>query len=40
MQVRAFFTTGDIHNNNLQGGGAQFKDSIKHYNNLYAKHLF
>jgi hypothetical protein len=22
------------------GGGAQFKDSIKYYNNLYAKHLF
>jgi hypothetical protein len=41
MQIRAFCTTGDIHNNNLQGGGgAQFKDSIKYYNNLYAKHLF
>jgi hypothetical protein len=39
MQIRAFCTTGDIHNNNLQGGG-QFKDSIKYYNNLYAKHLF
>ena len=33
MQIRAFCTTGDIHNNNLQGGGggAQFKDSIKYY---------
>jgi hypothetical protein len=40
MQIRAFCTTGDIHNDNLQGGGAQFKDSIKYYNNLYAKHLF
>ena len=32
MQIRAFCTTGDIHNNNLQrggGGGAQFNDSIK-----------
>ena len=40
MQIGAFCTTGDIHSNNLQGGGAQFKDSIKYYNNLYAKHLF
>ena len=33
MQIRAFCTTGDIHNNNLQGGGgaAQFNDSIKYY---------
>jgi hypothetical protein len=27
MQIRALCTTGDIHDNNLQGGGAQFKDS-------------
>jgi hypothetical protein len=26
MQIRAFCTTGDIHNNNLQ-----FNDSIKYY---------
>ena len=31
MQIRAFCTTGDIHNHNLQGGGAQFNDSIKYY---------
>jgi hypothetical protein len=31
MQIRAFCTTRDIHNNNLQGGGAQFNDSIKYY---------
>jgi hypothetical protein len=31
MQIRAFCTIGDIHDNNLQGGGAQFKDSIKYY---------
>jgi hypothetical protein len=31
MQIRTFCTTGDIHNNNLQGGGAQFNDSIKYY---------
>jgi hypothetical protein len=31
MQIRAFCTTGDIHDNTLQGGGAQFKDSIKYY---------
>ena len=30
MQIRAFCTTGDTHDNNLQGG-AQFKDSIKYY---------
>ena len=33
MQISEFCTTGDIHNT---GGGAQFKDSIKYYNNLYA----
>jgi hypothetical protein len=31
MQIRAFCTTGYIHDNNLRGGGAQFKDSIKYY---------
>jgi hypothetical protein len=30
MQIRAFCTTGDVHNNNLQGGGAQFNGSIKY----------
>jgi hypothetical protein len=30
MPIRAFCTTGDIHNNNLQGG-TQFNDSIKYY---------
>ena len=33
MQIRAFCTTGDVHNNNnLEGGGgAQFNGSIKYY---------
>jgi hypothetical protein len=31
MQIRAFCTTEDIHNNNLQGGWTQFNDSIKYY---------
>jgi hypothetical protein len=30
MQSRAFCTTGDTHDNKLQGGGAQFKDSKKY----------
>jgi hypothetical protein len=30
MQIRAICTTGDIDDNNLQGG-TQFKDSIKYY---------
>jgi hypothetical protein len=30
MQIRAFCTTGDIHNNNLQGG-AQFNNNIQYY---------
>jgi hypothetical protein len=30
MQIRAFCTTGDIHDNNLRGG-MHFKDSIKYY---------
>jgi hypothetical protein len=30
MQIRAFCTTGNIHNNNLQGWG-QFNVSIKYY---------
>jgi hypothetical protein len=34
MQIRAFCTTGDIHNNNLQGGGGQFNDSIKQRMNI------
>jgi hypothetical protein len=28
MQIRAFCTTGDVHNNNLQGG---VNGSIKYY---------
>jgi hypothetical protein len=31
MQIRAFCTTGDIHNNNLQGERAQFNDNIQYY---------
>jgi hypothetical protein len=30
MEIRAFCTTGDVHNNNLQGGGAQFNGGIKY----------